>query len=256
MSHLAVAPFLWVDTDCSDDGRLTISCNSNNVWVAETLAHDLKGSAGLRPPWLPRLSNDTPNSAVFQLPPGPGVTLRALWPSLSVDERAGLTVSLLKTLTRAWPFGLLPRSGVLCDAEGVLWLSPPLRASVNGASKTWDEWQFDEYAIGGMNTTLTQSLAFTLMRLVGEVKLSEFYSLRTSPMIAPSSRVAWLRPLDALVTEANEDLLQKWDAAADCQARWASALAVLEDQYQASAPGLGELVARAWPAVEPASRWE
>lgn len=188
MSHLAVAPFLWLDTD-SAEGRLTVSCSTNDSWVAETLALDLAETVGLK-------------------------------------------------------------------QSGVLWLSPPFRRSVDGAAKTWDEWQFDEYAIGGMGTTLTQSLAFTLMRLVAEVKLSAFYSLRTSPMLAPSSKVAWLRPLDALVVEANEDLLQKWQAAADCEARWVSALAVLEDQYQASAPALGELVARAWPTVEPQWRWE
>lgn len=254
MSHLAVAPFLWLDTDCAE-GRLTVSCSSDNASIAETIAVDLAESAALSAPWLPRLSS-TRSSAVFQLPAGRGVTMGALWPSLSIDQRAGLTISLLKTLMRAWPFGLLPRSGVLCDAEGVLWLSPPFRRSVDGAAKTWEEWQFEEYAIGGLGVGLTQSLSFPLMRLVCEVPVIGFYTLRGSPMVAPSSRVSWLRPLDALVAEANEVLLKKRQPAADAESRWAAALAVLEDQYQASAPGLGELVARAWPTVPPQSRWE
>lgn len=250
-----MAPFLGLDTDRSANGQLRISCAPHLTWLAGSLREDLARSAGLPPPWLPRLSTGPEPSALFALPWERGVTLRALWPTLSLTEQAWVTLTLLKTLLRVGPLSLFPRSGVLCDSEGLMWLVPPLRACAEGASKTWDEWQFDEYGLGGLGEELPQTLAVTLTRLLLDGSLPALLSLRSSRPPLPSEKLPWLAPLDPLVTETWSALLEKRPPAAELTARWAATLAVLEDQHQASAPSLATLVARAWPATDLLARW-
>lgn len=255
VGHLDVAPFLNLETARSADGQLRISCAPHSSWLVGSLRDDLTRTAGLPPPWLPRLSTGPEPSAVFALPWERGVTLRALWPTLGLEERAWVTLALLKTLLRVGPVSLFPRSSVLCDSEGLLWLVPPLRACAEGASKTWDQWQFDEYGIGGMRAELPQTLALTLTRLLLEGTLPELLSLRTSRPALPSEKLPWLAPLDVLVAETWSALLEQRPPAADLTARWAATIAVLEDQHQASAPSLATLVSRAWPATDLLARW-
>lgn len=233
---------------------LRVSVASPGAWYEISLERDLAESAGLTTPWLPRIKSER-TSAEFSLP-GKGVTLNALWPTLSVDQQAGAALSLLKTMTRAWPMSMFPRSGVLCGTDGVMWLVPPFKKLVDGAAKTWDDFQFDEYCIGGISGELTHGLAITLQRLLARLPLNEFFLMRTLTPRPPSLTVAWLRPLDELVMRVNDELLNKKTPQPDAKDRWASTLAVLEDQYQQTSPtSLGELVERAWPQVEPVSRW-
>lgn len=255
VGHLDVAPFLGLDTDRSANGQLKISCAPHRAWLAENLREDLARTAGLPPPWLPRLSTGPEPSAIFGLPWERGVTLRALWPTLSLTEQALVTLALLKTLLRVGPVTLFPRSGVLCDSEGLMWLVPPFRTCADGASKTWDEWQFDEYGIGGMHDELPQTLAITLTRLLLDGSLPAMLSLRTARPALPSAKVQWLAPLDPLLTETWSALLDKRPPAGDLTARWTATIAVLEDQHQASAPSLATLVSRAWPATDLLARW-
>lgn len=253
MIHLEVAPFLGLQTVLMEEGQLRVSCVRPD-WLVESLTEDLARSAGLDAPWLPRLVS-SPAAVTFGLPRGHGVTLSALWPTLGVEERGFVTVSLLNTMMRAWPVSLFPRSGVLCDAEGALWLVPPFSRCVDGASKTWDEWQFDEYAIGGMSGELTQTLALTLTRLLLEAPLHAVFSLRANRTPVPSSRVASLGALDQLVAQAMDELAHQRAPAEGSREAWASVLAVLEDQFQQGSGGLGALVARAWPDAAVGSRW-
>lgn len=253
MSFLGVAPYLSLDT-AVEGGALRVSGGLSADWFVRSLESDLAESAGLKPPWLPRTRSER-TSAEFALPEG-GVTLPGLWATLSLDQQAGVTLSLLKTLTRAWPVSMFPRSGVLCGTDGVLWLVPPFRTLVDGASKTWDDFQFDEYCLGGMSKELTHGLALTLQRLLVRVPLYEFFQLGTLTPALPSSKVAWLSPLDELVSAANDELWNKRAPAPGAADQWASTLAVLEDQHQqSSALTLGELVKRAWPRVDEAWRW-
>jgi hypothetical protein len=252
VSHFEIAPYCHLTTELVG-GQLHISASPQRPWLVESLASDLHDAATLTRPWL-QCVRDAP--AVFTLPPGRGVTLASLWLDLTVDQRAGVTVSLLRTLLPVWPRSLFPLSAVLADERSGLSLVPPLPRCVEGASKTWSEWQFDDYPIGGMSEVLAHKLTFTLLRLLAEVPLTSLFSLRSSTPPLPSSRAAWLKPLDALTTEALEELEQKREPAADGVTRWAAALAVLEDQYQQSAAGsLGELVTQRWPKVDPSSRW-
>lgn len=255
VGHLDVAPFIQLESDQSADGQLRISCAPHLSWLVGSLREDLSRTAGLASPWLPRIHTGTEPSAVFALPWERGVTLRALWPTLSLEERAWVTVALLKTLLRAGPVTLFPRSGVLCDSEGLLWLVPPFRECAEGASKTWDQWQFDEYGIGGLRPEMPQTLTFTLTRLLLESSLPQLLSLRTERPPLPSEKVAWLAPLDPLVMETWASLLDKRPTADDLTERWAATLAVMEDQHQASAPSLATLVARAWPVTDLLARW-
>ena len=255
VGHLDVAPFIQLGCDRSADGQLRISCAPHLTWLAGKLREDLARTAGLPPPWLPRLQTGPEPSALFALPWERGVTLRALWPTLSLEERAWVTIALLKTLLRAGPVTLFPRSGVLCDSEGLLWLVPPFRECAENASKTWDEWQLDEYGIGGMRPEMPQTLGITLMRLLLDCSLAQLLSLRTERPPLPSAKLAWLAPLDPLVTETWASLLDKRPCADDLTERWSATLAVMEDQHQASAPSLATLVARAWPATDLLARW-
>jgi hypothetical protein len=251
VSFLSVAPYLGIQTDVHE-GALRVY-GGRTPWVSEHLAYDLEEAAELKPPWL-RLKTRF-NGFHFELPER-GVTLRALWPLLSLNSQAGLTLSLLKTMMRAWPVSMFPRSGVLCDTEGRLSLVPPFRTLVEGAAKTWDDFQFDEYCIGGLGEELTHGLAITLQRLLARLPLNEFFLMRRLAPQPPSASVAWLRPLDELVARANDELLNKRTPSPDARDRWVSTLAVLEDQYQQSSPtSLAELVELAWPQVEAESRW-
>lgn len=251
MSVLSVAPYLGIQTDVHE-GRLRVY-GGHTHWVSERLAYDLEESGALKPPWL--LLKSRFNGFHFELPKR-GVTLRALWPLLSLNSQAGLTLSLLKTMMRAWPVSMFPRSGVLCDTEGQLSLVPPFSTLVEGAAKTWDDFQFDEYCIGGIGQELTHGLAITLQRVLASLPLNEFFLMRRLTPQPPSLTVAWLSPLDELVARANDELLNKRAPPPDAKDRWASTLAVLEDQYQQSSPtSLAALVERAWPQVEPESRW-
>ena len=257
--ELDAVPFLGLRAETSLDGRLGITAAFQTDWLRENLRADLEDAATLRAPWLPRLeSGATPSPwAIYALPRVQGVTLAALWPTLDPDERGLLTISLLKTLTQVGPLPLFPRSGVLCDAAGQLWLVPPFKRCVDGASKTWDPWHFEEYALGGFSGELTHALTITLCRLLLEVPLTELYSLRTSPTPVPSRRLGWLHPLDALVAEAVDELITRRPASMDATPRWQATLTVLEDHCQQTAPlGLGALVARAWPAAAQRHRWE
>jgi hypothetical protein len=254
--ELDVVPFLGLLAQTSADRRLRISAAMQTDWLLENLREDFAGAAGLASPWLTRLELGT-SWATYALPSAPGVTLSSLWRTLGPDERGWLTISLLKTLLPAGPVPMHPRSGVLCDARGQLWLVPPFRRCVEGASKTWDPWHFEEYALGGFSEVPTHGLAITLCRLLLEVPLTELYSLRTSPTPVPSARLAWLAPLDPLVAEAIDDLVARRPPSPTAASRWAATLAVLEDQCQQGASsGLGALVSRAWPSTPQRHRWE
>lgn len=255
---LDVVPFLGLVAESSVDGRLKISAALPTDWLMQNLEADLEFTKSLQAPWLTRLgiaSRPLP-WAIYALPSAPGVTLSSLWRRLEDDQRGWLGVTLLRTMLRAWPVAMFPRSGVLCDTNGLLWLVPPFRTCVESASKTWDPWHFEEYAIGGFNSHATHGLAITLSRLVLEVPLTELYAMRTSPTPVPSKRLAWLHPLDALVAEAFDELIAGRPAAAGAAQRWASSLAVLEDHcQQTSVLSLGALVSRAWPTTSPRHRW-
>jgi len=254
--ELDVVPFLGLLAQTSADRRLRISAALQTDWLLENLREDFASTAGLGSPWLTRLERGT-TWAIYALPSAPGVTLSSLWRTLGPDERGWLTVSLLKVLLRAGTHSMLPRSGVLCDTQGQLWLVPPFRHLVDGASKTWDPWHFEEYALGGFSDVATHGLTVTLCRLLLEVPLTELYSLRTSPTPVPSARLDWLAPLDPLVAEAIDDLVSRRPPSATAASRWAATLAVLEDQCQQGSPaGLGALVARAWPSTAQRHRWE
>jgi hypothetical protein len=253
VSDLNLAPWLGLRFGCAA-GVLYVNVAYDTSWVREGLNQDLAASANRKSPWL-RAIEIHYSSARFALP-GRGVTLRALWPLLSPESQAGLTLNLLKTMMRAWPVSMFPRSSVLCDTQGQLSLVPSFSTLVEGAAKTWDDFQFDEYCIGGLGEELTHGLAITLQRLLARLPLNEFFLMRRLTPQPPSLTVAWLRPLDELVARANDELLNRRPPLNDARERWASTLAVLEDQYQqASSAGLAELVERAWTQVEPDSRW-
>lgn len=254
--HFEVAPFLSLNTERSDDARLRITCPPSLDFRAQELALDIADLRERPAPWLPILERNGA-SVTFALPPARGVTLNALWPTLEADERGWVMLTLLKALLHAWPVSMFPRSGVLCDEDGLLWLVPSLPRAVEDAARTWSPWQFDEYCIGGVNQHLTHGLTITLLRLMVEVPLPDVFSIPTTRgATAPSARVAWLAPLDALVAEVIEELASKRPPAAGSVEKWASTLAVLEDQRQQTAPvELGALVTRAWSTADPAHRF-
>ena len=251
MKHLGVAPYLSVNTDVEGE-VLRVSADGASEWFVQALEYDLAETAELKAPWLER-SKSSRTSAEFVLPKR-GVTLSALWRGLSVDQQAGLTVTVLKTLSRVGPISMFPRSGVLLDTNGGLSLVPPFATLVSGAAKTWDDFQFDEYCIGGPSDEVTHCLAFTLQRLLTRLPLHEFFMLRTLTPQPPSMTVPWLRPLDELVAHANDEFVNKRAPASGASERWAATLAVLEDQFQQSTP-LSLLVERAWPQVNEEARW-
>ena len=161
MSQFEVAPYVSLDTEVVD-GRFQVSAAAHLPWLVEQLALDL-ADAPTQAPWLRRVPNTLGN---FVMPEAPGVTLAAIWLRLSVDQRAGVTVGLLKTLQPIRPRSLFPLSAVLVDEAGGISPVPPFRRCVDGASKTWHPWQFDEYPIGGVSGEVTQNMAFTMMRFV------------------------------------------------------------------------------------------
>lgn len=253
VSALQVTPFLWLDAEAFD-GVLRIGHSAGYEPVRDGLRQDLIALRALGGPWLAPRDFDFGLDPWLELrlPSARGLTFGAAWSTVPA-QRPLLLVTLLRLLAQWGSVPMLARNNVLLTDEGTLALVPPFTTLVESASRTWDEWQFDEYCIAGVNDDLPQALALTCLRFAG-LRTLDAFNLKSAPPSPVSMTWPSLEPLDALVGTAVADLKQARRSAPGSRAQWLAALTVLEDALASRGP-LSTVVARGWKAAPPVSRW-
>lgn len=223
--------------------------------MARDFLHDVPPMRALTSPWLQtrRLSLSEVPWVEFTLPEPGGVTFGALWKHCGDEVKPLLLVRLLSTLAQVEGSFMLPRSAVLCDARGGMHLVPQLTTAVEGAAKTWDEYQFDEYCLGAGFTSMTQNLAVAAARL-SVLRMNQLYFPEaTFPKL--SSRFPSLGPLDALI-ESGLARFGRNPLEPQHEVReWKTTLAVLGDALEGNVGSLAQQVTALWPMAHEEERW-
>ena len=222
--------------------------------MARDFLHDVPPMRALKAPWLSTkgVSLSEVPWVEFALPESGGVTFGALWKHCGDDVKPMLLVRLLTTLAQTAGAFMLPRSGVLCDQRGGMHLVPQLTSAVEGAAKTWDEYQFDEYCIGAGFISMTQNLAVAAARL-SMLRVNQLY-FREGNFPRLSSRFASLEPLDLLVESGLARFGRNPLEPQHEVSEWKTTLAVLGDALEGRIGSLAQQVSALWPIAHEEER--